>query len=125
MRGKIVSLDKNLTEVPFPSLTINGAPPTIQNKQHHTKKKKKKKKIEKRKIKRKKHLNHRRYLTLIYLFFWLNTLLVLEFWKLYFLVSVSIRITDDTSILEKDQINTLVKFSVQKLVCHNIKNYKN
>jgi len=38
---------------------------------------------------------------------------------LFFSPSVSIRITNDTSILEKDQISTSVKFSVQKLTaCH-------
>jgi hypothetical protein len=38
---------------------------------------------------------------------------------LFFNTWVSIRITDSISVLEKDQISTSVKFSIQKLtVCH-------
>jgi hypothetical protein len=38
---------------------------------------------------------------------------------LFFRTRVSIRIKDGTFVLEKNQISTLVKFSIQKLtVCH-------
>jgi hypothetical protein len=47
--------------------------------------------------------------------------LVPKFWKLFFFYTwVSIRITDGTFVLEKDQISTSVKFLVQKLTARHV-----
>jgi hypothetical protein len=56
-----------------------------------------------------------------FLFFRVKYTLVPEFWKFYFFSSwVSIRIINSTSILKKYQINTSLKFSVQKLTTHQL-----